>query len=126
MIYRILADIILIIHFGFLLFTVFGGFLVIRWKRLWKIHLPTVIWGFLLQYFLWNCPLTGLEKYLRLQANETVYSGSFIEHYVTALLYPAISPNFHLFLGILLLASNFLIYSLLVIKPRLLKSNLLG
>ena len=123
MIYKLLADIILLIHFAFLLFTVFGGFLLIRWKWLWKLHLPTVVWGFLIQYFMWMCPLTTLEKYLRMQSGETVYSESFIEHYISSILYPAISPTVHLVLGVTLLISNLLIYFFILIKPDKLKFN---
>ncbi len=111
MIYRLLADLILIFHLCFVLFAIFGGLLVLRRRWIWKLHLPALVWGFLVQYFVWFCPLTTLENYFRQRGGEAGYEGGFIEHYVSAIIYPGfISPNVHLILAAALIVFNLLIY----------------
>jgi hypothetical protein len=55
----------------------------LRWRWIWKIHLPAVVWGFLVQYFIWACPLTTWENYFRELGGEAGYEGGFIEYYLT-------------------------------------------
>ena len=50
MLYRILADIVVVIHFAFVLFVVLGGFLVLRWPKLAWVHVPAAIWGTLIEF----------------------------------------------------------------------------
>ncbi len=120
MIYRLFADIILIIHFCFILFVVFGGFLLFRWRNLWKIHLPAVIWSFLVQYFVWICPLTIWENNLRESGGQTGYESGFIEFYLEKLIYPDIPLEIHFYLGFGLLVVNLFIYSYIFLrKPKL-------
>jgi hypothetical protein len=65
MFYRLLADIVVLLHFAFVLFVVFGGLLVVwRWRLAW-IHLPAAVWGALIEFGGWVCPLTPLETRLR-------------------------------------------------------------
>lgn len=114
MIYRLLADLILILHFCFVLFAVFGGLLVLRWRWLWKLHIPAIVWGFMVQYFVWICPLTSWENYFRELGGEAGYEGDFIEYYISAIIYPGfISLQTHLLLAILLVVFNLLIYAFL-------------
>lgn len=110
MIYRFAADFLLVFHIGYVLFAAFGGFAVLRWRWVWKIHLPAVVWGCLVQYFIWNCPLTTWEKYFRELSGEAGYDGGFIEHYLTAFLYPGFAPHFHMFLSVSLVVCNLLVY----------------
>lgn len=115
MIFRFLADIILIFHLCFVLFAIFGGLLVWRYRSVWKLHLPALVWGFLVQYFVWFCPLTTLENYFRNRGGEAGYEGGFIEHYASAIIYPDfISPNTHLALAVLLVFFNLLVYFCIV------------
>ncbi|MGI8788139.1 MAG: DUF2784 domain-containing protein, partial [Pyrinomonadaceae bacterium] len=65
MTYRFLADVVLVLHFCFVLFTVLGGLLVLRWRVVALLHLPAVAWGILVECFFWACPLTTLENWLR-------------------------------------------------------------
>ena len=110
MIYRLLADFFLIIHICYVFFAAFGGLAILRWRWVWKFHLPAVVWGFLVQYFIWNCPLTTWEKYFRELSGEAGYEGGFIEHYLTTFLYPGFAPQFHLFLSISLIVFNAFVY----------------
>ena len=86
--YGALADLVLVVHFGFILFVIFGGLLVLRWPRAALVHLPTAVWGMLIELFGWICPLTPLENSLRRSAGEAGYSGGFIENYLLPVIYP--------------------------------------
>ncbi len=88
MIPRLLADLAVLLHAGFVLFVVAGGFLALRWRRLVWLHAPAALWGALIELTGWICPLTPLENALRRAAGEAGYSGGFIEHYVLPVLYP--------------------------------------
>lgn len=119
MFYRALADSVLILHFCFVLFAVFGGLLILRWKWLWKLHLPAILWGFCVQYFVWICPLTDLENHFRQLGGEVGYEAGFIDYYISAIIYPGgISPETHFFLAIALAAFNALIYGFLLRRLR--------
>ena len=59
---RLLADLILLFHFSFILFVLFGGIIVLykRWM-LW-IHIPAILWSSIVNLADWVCPLTPLEN----------------------------------------------------------------
>jgi hypothetical protein len=111
MIHRLLADAVLVLHLGFILFVVLGGFLVLRWPRLAWLHVPVFLWGAAIEFGGWICPLTPLEKSLRDQGGEGAYAGGFIEHYVTAMIYPeGLTRSTQLLIGAGVLAINAAIY----------------
>jgi len=43
MLYRVLADLVVMTHLAFIPFAVVGGLLVFRWKRCDWIHVPAVV-----------------------------------------------------------------------------------
>jgi uncharacterized membrane protein YhhN len=111
-VYAILADLIVVAHFAFVLFVVLGGLLVLRWPRLAYVHVPIAIYGVLIELVGWICPLTPLENSLRVRAGEAGYEGSFVEHYILPVLYPsALTRNIQLLLGALVLGLNLAIYT---------------
>jgi hypothetical protein len=110
MAYRILADLVLVLHFCFVLFVVFGGLLVVRWRWVASLHLPAVVWGVLVECLFWACPLTTLENSLRGLGGESGYTNGFINHYISAVLYAPISPQLRITLGLLLIGLNLLVY----------------
>jgi hypothetical protein len=113
LIYRALADLILALHLGFVLFVVLGGMLVLRWPRAAWLHLPAAIWGVLIEFTGWICPLTPLENSLRTRGGEAGYSGGFIEHYIQPLLYPAgLSRQTQVVLGSVVLLLNLTAYGI--------------
>lgn len=120
MIYHWLANTVLVIHGLFIVFVVLGGLLVF-WKRwiAW-IHLPVALYGVLVEWIGWICPLTPLENHFRHLAGAEGYSGGFIQHYLLPLIYPAnYTPTLQLTLGALVLLANVVIYaSLLFIRKR--------
>jgi hypothetical protein len=119
MLYRLLADAVLIFHLCFVLFVVLGGLAVLRWPRLAWLHVPVAAWGSLIEFTGWICPLTPLENALRTRGGGSGYEGSFIDHYVTALIYPVSLPRgMQVLLGASVLALNLGIYAYLVARRR--------
>ncbi len=119
MIYRGLADGVVLIHGAFVIFVVVGGFLALRWRKLAWIHLPAAIWGVMIEFAGWICPLTPLENALRARAGDAGYAGGFIEHYVLRALYPGgLTPTVQWLLGSFALAVNIVAYTLLIRKRR--------
>jgi hypothetical protein len=89
MIYRLLADFVLVLHFLFIGFVVFGGLLVLRFPKIALAHIPAACWGVFIELTGGLCPLTVVEVRLRRIAGDAGYSGSFIEHYLLPIIYPA-------------------------------------
>ena len=88
MLYRILADSVLIVHFAFIVFVMLGGLIVLRWRRAIWLHLPAVAWGVWIMASGNVCPLTPWENTLRKAAGQAGYGGGFIEHYIVSAVYP--------------------------------------
>ncbi|MBI9061321.1 MAG: DUF2784 domain-containing protein [Marinilabiliaceae bacterium] len=111
MIFRIIASILVLIHGLFILYVLFGAFLNFKWPKMIWIHLPMVIWGALVEYMHWICPLTPLENYFRQKARTGVYEGDFIEHYIIPLIYPEnLTPQFQVVFGSLVVVLNLVVY----------------
>ena len=109
--YGFLADLVMFLHFGFILLVVFGGLVALRWQRFALLHLPAVLWAIFLELKPGTlCPLTPLEQSLRLRAGESAYRGGFIEHYLGPIIYPNMSMQDQYFLGIGLLVLTLVIY----------------
>lgn len=107
-----LADLVLLLHLGFVLFVLFGALLVLRWPGLAWLHLPAVVWGAAIEFGGWICPLTPLENHFRRLAGAAGYSGGFIEEYLLAALYPAgLTREIQIMLGLLVLAVNGAVYA---------------
>ncbi len=107
---RVIADIAVVIHFGFILFVVFGGLLVLRWRKLLWLHLPAALWGALIEFGGWICPLTRFENRMR-SANGGGYSGGFIEHYLIPIIYPSVlTRDMQMGLGVAVILLNALVY----------------
>jgi len=111
MIYQLLADALLLLHLAFIIFVVAGGLLMARKPHLVWLHLPAVIWGALIEFMGWICPLTPLENHFRRLSGESGFEGGFVEHYLLPLIYPdTLTAATQYVLGSLVLAINALIY----------------
>ena len=66
-----------------------GVFLAWRWPRVIWVHLPAMVYGALIEFVGFTCPLTPLQNYLRRRAGEAGYRGGFISHYLIQWIYPA-------------------------------------
>ena len=113
--YRVLANAVVSIHTLFILFVVLGGFLAWRWRWVASVHIPCAIWGVLIEYRGWMCPLTPVENALRAKAGQQGYSGGFIEHYLMPTIYPSgLTPRVQALLGTFVLVVNAFAYTVLL------------
>jgi hypothetical protein len=112
--YHWLSDAVVLFHAAFVVFVIVGGFLALRWRRLVWLHAPAAVWGAMIEYGGWVCPLTPLENMLRERAGVAGYSGGFIEHYILARLYPSgLTPQIRWTLGTFTLVLNIVAYALI-------------
>lgn len=111
MFFRLAADIVLIAHFAFVLFVIFGGLLALRWSTMAWVHIPVALYGAAIEFLGFVCPLTPLENSLRRAGGEAGYAGGFIDHYITAAIYPAgLTRAIQLWLGVAVLVLNGTVY----------------
>lgn len=109
--YGRLAELVVVLHFCFVLFVLFGGVLALRWPKVVWIHLPAAAWGALISFAGWVCPLTPLEKWLRRQGGSAGYEGGFVEHYILPVLYPrALTRDVQILLGLIVILLNLFVY----------------
>jgi len=113
--YRLLADAVVAFHGLFIVFVIFGGFLAWRWRFVAVVHIPCALWGMLIEYRGWICPLTPLENSLRMRAGQAGYGGGFIEHYLVPAMYPSgLTPRVQAALGTAVLVINVFAYAVLI------------
>ncbi len=119
MLYLALADLVVIVHALFVLFVVFGGLAVLRWRLLAWLHLPAAAWGVAIEVGGWTCPLTYLENYLRKLGGGAAYGTTFIERYLEPVLYPiGLTHHAQVRLGMAALLVNFAFYAVYWCKRR--------
>lgn len=127
MIYRLLADSVLILHLLFIGFVVFGGLLVLRSPSIALAHLPAACWGAFIELTGGLCPLTVLEVEFRRCAGDAGYSGSFIEHYLLPVIYPAgLTRDIQFGLAGFVILINVAIYGVLVYRWRVSRAKQSG
>lgn len=111
MLYRFLADVTVVVHGLFIVFVVFGGLAVARWPRVAWVHIPCAVWGALIEFAGWICPLTPLENHFRRLAGQEGYPGGFIETYLIPLIYPgALTREIQIALGVGVIVVNVAAY----------------
>ncbi|HUI61146.1 MAG TPA: DUF2784 domain-containing protein [Steroidobacteraceae bacterium] len=109
--YSLLADALVVIHFAFTAFVIFGGFLGWRLRWMPAVHLPALAWGCWVEVSHSICPLTPLENHLRELGGEAGYSGGFLAHYLVRVLYPpGLTWHIQYALAFALVALNILAY----------------
>ena len=117
--YSFLADAVLLLHLLFILFVALGGLLVLRWHWLAWLHVPAVVWGAFIEFSGGICPLTPLENLLRELGGRTTYEGGFIEHYVTAWIYPeGLTRAVQITIGVAVLIINAGVYGYLLLQRK--------
>ena len=116
---RLAADTVVALHLAFVVFAALGGLLA--WRRLayaW-VHLPALAWAGFVEFSGTICPLTPLENRLRVRAGEAGYPGSFVEHYLMPVLYPAgLTPDAQKWIGAALVGLNVAIYAVALARAR--------
>jgi hypothetical protein len=82
------AALILAVHLTWLLLVIFGAL----WTRgrpwLSLLHILALLWGIIVEVGPWPCPLTLAEQYFESRAGAGSYQGSFLLHYLDAVVYP--------------------------------------
>jgi hypothetical protein len=116
---RAAADVIVLLHLGFIVFVAFGALLVLRWNRIIWLHVPAFLWGAFVEFSGTICPLTPLEQSLRIAAGEQGYTGGFIDRYIVAAIYPAeLTASVQFAIGVFVIAVNVVIYGSLLYRRR--------
>jgi len=112
MVERIAADVLVVLHLGFIVFVCVGGLCCLKWPRVAFLHLPAAIWGALIEFGGGICPLTPLEQSLRRAAGESGYTGSFIDYYLVPVIYPdGLTRTAQIGLGIIVVCINLAVYA---------------
>jgi len=121
-IHLIFANSILMVHFAFILFVVFGGLLVFYKKWMPWLHIPAIFWAVLIEFFGWICPLTPMENHFRVLAGQSGYNQGFIQHYLLTVIYPdGLTRQVQILLGLGVLILNLLVYAVFLKKKRVIK-----
>lgn len=111
MVYRILADLVVLVHFLWILFLISGAFLGRKYRLIKYFHIGGLGFAFLIQIFGWYCPLTHLEIWLRSKHSPSLtYTGSFIIHYVEKIVYIELQSWIIFILTLIITGISFLIY----------------
>jgi hypothetical protein len=111
MLYKILADIVVLMHLSWILFLVFGALLGIKNRGVRIVHISGLVFSVIIQVFSWYCPLTYLEVWLRSKHDPALsYTGSFIVHYMEKIIYIELPGRLIFFLSILLCGINSWLY----------------
>ena len=119
MLWRLLADAVLLLHLLFICFAVLGGLWTWYWRPAMFLHLPALAWAAWVEFQGRICPLTPLENHLRAAGGAAGYAGGFIEHYLLPLIYPAaLTPGIQVLLGSILVAFNAIVYLLSFLRHR--------
>jgi hypothetical protein len=119
MLYRSLADLVLLLHLAFIVFVLFGGLLAFRWRWAPMVHLPAAAWGVIVELFGLICPLTPLENALRRAGGGTGYSVDFVEQYLVPLVYPAaLTYSLQLTLAAIVVVVNVVVYVAVLRRHR--------
>lgn len=117
--YRLLADLIVVAHAGFIAFVIVGGYLALRWRWMPWLHVPAAAWGAAIEFGGWICPLTPLENRLRAAGSAAGYTGGFIAHYLIPLIYPAgLTRGIQLGLGAVVIVANVTAYAIVWTRRR--------
>lgn len=115
MIYGALADAVLVFHLAFIVFVLVGALPVLRWPWVAWLHVPSFLWGAVMELAGWICPLTPLELRLRELAGSAGYEVRFLEHYLLRLIYPgSLTRGMQIAIGAGVLVLNGLLYARLL------------
>lgn len=131
MIYQFLANAVLLLHVGVVLFIVaslplilLGGALRWRWVRNWwfrALHLLAIAvvvgqsWAGIM------CPLTTLEQALRLQAGQVSYEGDFIAYWLSKLLFFQAPP--WAFISVYSIFGVLVVLGMVFVRPKPLRQR---
>ena len=108
--YSALATSVLLLHALFIVWVILGAFLTRSRPLLRWLHVASLVWGILIEFLPWPCPLTLLEKWLECKAGVQPYQGGFLLHYLDKLVYPDISATALTVAGVIVCGINLAFY----------------
>jgi len=124
MLYKIIADIIVVLHFIWIIFMLLGFFLTIYgffrkeffdWWLFRSLHLLGILFVGIITFLRRFCPLTILENLSRVKYDpESAYPGSFIIHYIESLVYPDVNQTL---LRITTILVSVFVLAVYIVKP---------
>jgi len=119
MLAHLLANTLLLVHLLFIVFALFGGLFLFRYRWVAWLHIPAFAWAALISFAGWICPLTPWEVSLRKAAGQEGYTGGFIEQYITPVIYPeGYTREFAVTAGIIVIVVNVLIYGFAIYRIK--------
>jgi hypothetical protein len=99
------------LHLLFIAFVLLGAFLVLRWPKLMWVHIPAAVWGVLIEFGGWWCPLTKWENHFLRAAGKAGYETGFVAHYIMPIIYPpGLTRGMEIAIGIIVLVVNVAVY----------------
>ncbi len=101
---------VLALHLAWILWVIFGAFWTRGHRWLTTFHIASLIWGILVEVGPWPCPLTMAEQSLQRSAGLAPYRGSFLLHYLGAIVYPDIPVVVLTICGVAVCAANLVVY----------------
>lgn len=111
MLFKVAADGVVLIHFLWIIFLIFGVFIGRKYRPIKIFHIVGLGFAVTMQIFGWYCPLTHLEIWLRKRHDPSLaYSGSFIIHYMEKLIYIEFSPLVILLMTLVLVLISTYLY----------------
>jgi hypothetical protein len=108
--YAVLACVVIALHTLFILWIIFGAALTGRRPRLRRLHIASILWGVLIEFAPWPCPLTVAENWLETRAGEASYHTGFMLHYLHQFVYPDLPPQLLATAAILVAFLNLAVY----------------
>jgi hypothetical protein len=109
--YRALAVAVLILHLLWIGWVIFGAVWTRRRRALRWFHIASLVYGIFIEVVPWPpCPLTLLEQWLEARAGVEPYQGSFILHYLDAVVYPNVPVTLLIVCAVAVCAFNLGLY----------------
>ena len=115
MVYRVLANCVLLFHLLFIVFVFVGAFLVLKRRWVMWLHIPVALWGGFVEFSGWYCPLTPLENWFLRLGGQAGYNQGFVERYLLGAIYPdGLTRTAQIFLGALVVLINGVVYGYII------------
>ncbi len=106
------AIVVLLVHLLWIAFVIFGA-LFTRSRPVWSaIHILASLWGIAVEIGPWPCPLTLAENHFETNGGLAAYRGSFLLHYLDAIVYPNLPDWFITLAGVAVCSVNLGVYLL--------------
>ena len=101
---------VLAIHLAWILWVIFGALWTRGQPWLIAFHISSLVWGIVVETGPWPCPLTLAEQFFQSRAGMVSYRGSFLLHYLGAIVYPNLPVELLTICGVIVCAANLAIY----------------